>query len=148
MPNHFLLRIGDGSHFKSSSTKSIWGITSKHPFAKRFISIVKEGDLLWFVTGGSNGLIVALATFTGIKERVLGPLLALTLTNEELGWNKSEGEWDKEVHYKNLYNLSSCGLFSEIKAACGIRLYNDKCKIDLPKEYINIIRYSKITSTM
>jgi hypothetical protein len=148
MPNHFLLRIGDGSHFKSSSTKSIWGITSKYSFAKRFMSIVKEGDILWFVTGGSNGQIVALATFTGIKERVLGPLLALTLTNEELGWNKSEGEWDKEVHYKNLYNLSSCELFSEIKSPCGIRSYNDKCKIDLPKEYINIIRYSKITSTM
>ena len=102
MPNHFILRIGDGIHFNASSSKSIWGINSSHSLAKWFLSNVSEGDLLWFVKGKTNGQIVAVATFTGTKMRILGPLIALTLTNAELGWNKTEGEWDTEVHYKEI----------------------------------------------
>jgi len=148
MPNHFLFRIGDGIHFNASSSKSIWGINSTHSLAKRFLSNVREGDLLWYVKGKTNGLIVAVATFTGTKMRILGPLIALTLTNAELGWNKTEGEWDTEVHYKDLYNLTHCNLISEIKGAAGIRLYNDKCKVDLVTEYPHIVRYSKVTNSM
>ena len=68
-PTHFLLRIGDGQHFKNSSSKSIWGINSKNSFGKWFIRTAKEGDLLWFVTGKSNGQIVAVATFKGTKTK-------------------------------------------------------------------------------
>ena len=89
-----------------------------------------------------------MATFTKIQERVLGPLIELTLTNEELGWDKSEGYWDTEVHYKDLYNLTECNMFSEIKSSLVIRLYNDKCKVDLPAEYQHIVRYSKIRNSM
>ena len=148
MTKHFLFRIGDGVHFNSSSTKSIWGITKKNTFTTHFISTVKKGDLLWFVKGKSNGQLVAVATFTETKDRVLGPLIALSLTNKELGWDKTDGEWDIEVHYKDLYNLTECNLFSKIVGSVGIRDYNDKCKVDLPNEYLNIVRYSKITKTM
>jgi hypothetical protein len=148
MPAHYLLRIGDGDHFNASSTKSIWGINSAHPWCKSFISTIKEGDLLWFVKSKNKGQIVAMATFTKIQERVLGPLIELTLTNEELGWDKSEGYWDTEVHYKDLYNLTECNMFSEIKSSLVIRLYNDKCKVDLPAEYQHIVRYSKIRNSM
>lgn len=148
MPNHFLMHIGDGIHFNSSSSKSIWGITSSHSCAKGFLNTVKEGDLLWFVKSKTNGQIVSVATFTGIKERVLGPLIELTLTNKELGWDKTEGNWDTEVHYKNLYNLTECKLISEIKGAVGIRLYNNNCKVNLITEYPHIVRYSKVTNHM
>jgi len=148
MPNHFLLHIGDGEHFNASSSKSIWGITSRHSFAKGFLTTAKEGDLLWFVKSKTNGQIVAVATFTEIKKRVLGPLIELTLTDTELGWNKTKGEWDTEVHYKNLYNLTHCNLISEIKGAVGIRLYNDKCKVNLVTEYTYIVRYCKVTNSM
>ena len=150
MPAHFLLRIGDGIHFNASSSKSIWGInsdTSTH--GKWFKSIVKEGDLLWFVTGKSKGQIVALATFTCTQDRIIGPHITLSPTNEELGWNKTYGNWDTEVHYKNLYNLTQCDLFSEIKCPSTIRHYDEKkCKIDLPAEYPYIVRYSKVTNSM
>jgi len=148
MPNHFILHIGDGIHFNASSSKSIWGINSTHSLAKWFLSNVSEGDLLWFVKSKTNGQLVAVATFTGTKKRILGPLIALTLTNTELGWNKTEGEWDTEVHYKDLYNLTRCNLISEIKGAAGIRLYNDKCKVDLVTVYPHIVRYSKVTNSM
>ena len=149
MANHWILRIGDGHHFNTSSSKSIWGInTTTSPLGKYFKSTVKEGDFLWFVTGKSNGHIVALATFTETKERILGPLIALTLNDNELGWNEKKGEWDTEVHYKDLYNLSKCELYSEIKSPSTIRLYSEKCKVNLPAEYLNIVRYSKIIRSM
>ena len=147
-PTHFLLRIGDGQHFKNSSQKSIWGINSNTSFGKWFINTAKEGDLLWFVTGKSNGQTVAVATFKGTKTRNIGPLITISLTNEELGWTETDGVWDTEIYYSDLYNITQCNLFSEIKGAASIRLYNDKCKVNLPTEYKNIVRYSKITTCM
>jgi hypothetical protein len=148
MPNHFLLHIGDGIHFNASSSKSIWGINSKYSCAKGFLTAAKEGDLLWFVKSKTNGQLVAVATFTSTHKRILGPLIELTLTNSELGWDKSDGEWDIEVHYKDLYNLTHCNLISEIKGAVGIRLFNNKCKVNLIAEYPHIVCYSKVTTSM
>jgi hypothetical protein len=149
MENHWILRIGDGSHFKRSSDKSIWGIDSKKSGSKIFMTNVKEGDLLWFVTGKSGGQIIAVATFVKTNERVLGPLIPLTHTNDELGWTDTDGNWNIEVHYANLYNLTECKLYSKIKYQLVIRKYDkEDCIIDLPSEYKNIVRYSKITKKM
>jgi hypothetical protein len=149
MATNWLLRIGDGEHFNSSSEQNIWGIKSPALGGKNpFIKDAEPGDLLWFVTGSSNGHIVALATYERIETRVLGPLIATTQTNDDLGWNRTEGEWDIEVHFNNLYNLTSLSLFSEIKGSVSIRRFNDKCKVDLPTEYKNILRYSKVTNCM
>ena len=150
MPQHFIFRIGDGTHFISSSSKYIWGINtnSKAPFGKWFKSNAEEGDLLWFITGKSKGHIVAVATFTGTKERILGPLVELTYTNSELGWTKTKGDWNTEVHYKDLYNLTQCNLFSEIRCTSTIMLYSEKCKVNLPTEYPHIVRYSKVSNSM
>ena len=155
MPNHFLLHIGDGDHFTVSSSKSVWGINSNYTYSKGFLNSVKNGDLLWFVKSNTNGQIVAVATFTATQQRIIGPVIDLTLTDAELGWDKigcgkskKPGEWDTEIHYKELYNLTNCNLISEIKGAAIIRQYNDKCKVNLVSEYQNIVRYSKVTSSM
>jgi len=146
---HWLFRVGDGEHFISSSKQNIWGIVSSNSFGKYFIGNAKEGDVMWFVKSNSNGLLMAVATFTGIKKREVGPLVCLTATNEELGWTKTDGTWDTEVHYSNLYNLMSCGLFSSIKCPSTIRTYNaDKCKVNLPVEYASIVRYSNLSQNM
>jgi hypothetical protein len=84
MATHYLLRIGNGLHFNSSSIRRIWGVNSTYPFTKKFLLTVKEGDILWFVKGGSQGQIVAVATFKEFKSRILGPLIPLTFTDEEL----------------------------------------------------------------
>jgi hypothetical protein len=146
-PKHvenWILRVGDGDHFWSSSKKYIWGINSNHKCSTNtFITSAKTGDLLWFVRGGEKGKIIAVATFTEMKKRETGPLIALTLTNEDLGWTKQAGDWDTEVHYKELYDLTECGLFSEIQSPLVIRRYNEKCKVNLPNEYQYIVKYSK-----
>lgn len=146
MSTHWLFRVGDGEHFRKSFPYSIWGISSPHPFSKNFIQFVKVGDILWFVETG--GLLVAVATYVKVEKRVLGPILNLTLSNEDLGWTKTNGDWDTEIHYKDLYNISQCSLNAGIKSPLTIRRYNAKCKVDLPKEYPSIVRYSKISMKM
>lgn len=146
--HNWILRVGNGNHFISSSKDNTWGVNSEYNDVKYFLSNVKEGDPLWFVKTASKGLIVAMAIYVNHKKRELGPLIALTKTNEELGWTETDGNWDTEIHYKNLYNLTECGLLTEIKSPRVIRTYNEKCKIDLPQEYANIVRYSKITTSM
>jgi hypothetical protein len=87
---------------------------------------------------------MGVATFSRSCARVLGPLLALTKTNEELGWTNTDGNWDTEIHYINLYDLSSIPepVFTNIKSPLVGRVYNPaKCAADLPTEYRYIAKY-------
>lgn len=149
MAKDFILRVGDGEHFKNSSLYNIWGINSKTIFSKFIMNKALPGDRLWFVKSKSNGKIIAVATFVSFKRRELGPLIDITYTNEELGWTNQEGEWDIELHYNNLYNLTESELYSEIKGTATIRLYkSETSKINLPNEYNYILKYSKVKSHM
>jgi hypothetical protein len=142
---HWLLRIGDGEHFNASSKKNIWGVDSSDICnIKPFLDSVISGDCLWFVKSKSKGKLVAVATFTATKKRETGPLIAFTQTNEELGWIKQKGEWDTEIHFKDMYNLTDIELLSEIKSPKVARLYNEKCKVNLPQEYPLIVKYSSV----
>ena len=149
MAQHWLLRVGDGAHFKSSSPKYIWGVNSKHNCTQGFLRDLKKRDILWFVLGKDSGRVIGCAEYVETKERILGPLISLTETNEELGWTKSTGDWDTEIHYTKFYNITSCNTFTRIKSPLVIRKYNsEKCEVNLPEEYNNIVKYSGITRKM
>jgi hypothetical protein len=148
MTTDWLLYVNNGINFNNSSISNTWGIKSWTSSGKSIKNSAKVGDRLWFVKSGSNGLLVAVATFVEFKNREVGPLIAVTQTNEELGWITGSGDWDVEVHYKDLYNITNCELYSELNGSAPIRRYNDKCKINLPLEYPNIVRYSKVTRKM
>ena len=144
MTNHWILRVEDGVHFIKAQRLMRWGINSKHiNWATSFMNKVKAGDIIWFVKQG-KGQVLGVATFTYHCKRELGPLVAVTPTNQELGWTKTKGEWDTEVHYKDLYDVTELKLLTRIKGQLVGRLYNEKCKVNLPEEYANIIKYSKI----
>ncbi len=141
MAIHWLLRIGDGDHFASSSKMNIWGVNSKTS-GSSFVKEAKQNDILWFVKGKSKGQVIAVATLERFVKRELGPLINLTHTNEELGWTKQYGDWDYEVHFTNMYNIESCSLLTEIKSPLVIRKYDsEKCKVNLPLEYQYIVKY-------
>jgi hypothetical protein len=78
--------------------------------------------------------------------RVFGPLLN-TLTNEELGWIGDDTNWasEYEIHYSDLYNITSCNMLTHIKGAATIRKYNENCKVNLAVEYSSITKYSRVT---
>lgn len=142
----WLLRASDGKNLIASSKYNIWGVSSKNTNDDHFLKEVKQGDRLWFIMNKSKGKILAVATYISHNKRELGPLINLTSSNTELGW--TDGNWDIEIHYKDLYNLSECMLLTQIEGSCNIRKYNDKCKIHLSEEYENIKKYSKVTRNM
>ena len=147
MTTDWLFRVGDGENLKRSSKYKIWGISSKISTNKYFMKNVKPGDRMWFVKSKSQGKLVAVATYRSHNIRELGPLVDITLTNEELGWTGSEKDWtaDVELHYTDLYGLSDCELLTHIKGATTIRKYNEKCRVNLAVEYSYIVRYSRVT---
>jgi hypothetical protein len=141
MATDWILRVGDGENFMNSSDYRIWGINSTSNCGKHFVKNVKQGDRLWFVTSNSKGKIIAVGTYKSHNERVLGPLVNTTMTNEELGWTGEGPDWtsETEVHYTNLYLLSN--LLTHLKGNTSIRKYNsEKCSVNLPTEYENILR--------
>jgi hypothetical protein len=144
-PTHWLLRVGDGTHFKSASKHNMWGFESTNKSNNRFNKEAKKGDLLWFVR--TKGMLLGVATYVGHGKRILGPIIDISKTNEELGWiGRQDKDWktDMEIHYENLYDLEYCELNAGIKGQTVIRRYKeDKCELHLPTEYENIVRYSR-----
>jgi hypothetical protein len=150
MTIHWLLRVGDGENFINSSKYKIWGINSTSSFGKYFIKNIKEGDILWFVKSKSHGKIIAVATYVSQNMRQLGPLIDISLTNDELGWsgNGVDLKCDTEIHYSNLYGLLECDILTNIKGITSIRKYDEKIELNLPDEYQKIVKYSKITTKL
>lgn len=151
MNRDWILRAGDGDNLKQSSRYKIWGINSSGSNAKDFLKNVKLGDRLWFVKNKSHGKLIAVATYTSHNKReITGNLITLTRSDEELGWLQNEKtskvkNLDTEVHYNHLYGLNDCELFTYIEGPPPIRKYNNKCKLNLPEEYKNIVKYSKVS---
>jgi hypothetical protein len=139
----WIMRISDGNHFCNSSIGKVWGCYSDVACNKNFMKKVSAGDRLWFVTKESHGRIVAVATFTKHSKRETGPLISLTPTNEERGWTETDGNWDTDIFYENLYLIAHVNLFSHIKSPLNVRTYNEKCKVNLPDEYPFIVKYLK-----
>ena len=147
MTTDWLLRVGDGENLARSSKYRIWGIQSNTPTNKYFIKNVKPGDRLWFVKSKSQGKLIAVATYRTHNKREFGPLIDISMSNEQLGWSGSGPDWtsDIEIHYTNLYGLNNCELLTHIQGPATIRKYDEKCRVNLAVEYSYIVQYSKIT---
>ena len=145
--NDWILRVGDGENFKTSSDFNTWGLNSTSTDSKYFISNAIRGDRLWFVTTNSKGRVLAVATFASLNKREEDVVLVNDkLTDEELGWKHKENEefvWkvDTEIHYIDLYNVWDCEILTNIKSPKGVRKYSEKCAVNLPEEYPYIVKY-------
>jgi hypothetical protein len=141
--NHWLIRVGDGKHLETSSKFGIWGFDSSDCNVKSFMGLchgklkkepVKEGDILWFIKGGSGGQAISCAEFEQFVKRIPG----VTMSDTELGWDKSIGEsngnWDYEIRFKNYKEIED-KIYTKIKAACTVRRYNENCLVNLPAMY-------------
>ena len=138
-PNDYLFRVGDGVNFWNSSNLYTWGIkglTGTGLLPASTNERIKKGDRMWFIKGKSNGKIVAVATFNSINLRGEG-----TLTDEELGWT-GDRDWDYEIHYNNLYDVSRWNLLTNIKNWNSVSMPTINCQVDLPHKYPSIVIYS------
>jgi hypothetical protein len=143
MTTDWILRVGDGENFINSSKYGIWGVqTVTSSDGKYFIKNVRHGDRLWFVKSKSQGKVIAVATYKSHNVREIGPLVSLTMTNEELGWTGEGPDWtsDIELHYTNFYDVIDLDIFTHIKSPKTIRKYNEKCRVVLAEEYMRIIQ--------
>jgi acid phosphatase class B len=148
MTTHWLFRVGEGKNFINSSKNNIWGIQSTTSCSKNFMITAKQGDQLWFIQSKSNGKIIAVATYVSHNKRQLGPLINISMTDDENGWTNDDSNWinsDTEIHYIDMYNVQKCDMLTHIKGSITIRKYNTKCRVNLAIEYNNIVKYSKIT---
>ena len=149
----WLVRITDLETFSRCSLHSFWLLNSKNVWnGKKFFHNVKKGDIIWFILPKSEGLIVAMAKFKKFKNRELGPLVNLSMTNSELKLPKSMKECDTEMYFSKLYNLDRLNLKSNAKFArdfceAGPNKNRDLYQI-LTEEYQLIKRYSKLKRYM
>ena len=148
-PTHWLIRVGNGKNFWNSAPRGIWGINSEnYSRTKYFKKNAKNGDILWFIQQNTDGQAVAVATFTKTCARELGPLISLTLSDEELYWKREKNQekgWDTEVHYEKLYDIQSLELRTKNKDPGSIKEYKpEQIVCDLISEYANIVRYSSV----
>nr|QDY52309.1 hypothetical protein 6_21 [Mimiviridae sp. ChoanoV1] len=152
MPEHWIIRIGNGNHFINSSKFNIWGINSKDKCnTNKFINEVKNNDILWFVTSKSSGKAIAIAKFEELKDREIGPLISFSQINEELGWTEHDGDWDIEIHFTELFNIDVLDILTKINSPRTYRRYSDnvdKIPVKLIDEYENIKKYTKVTKEM
>jgi hypothetical protein len=136
MVQHWII-IYKNNNFENSSKYNIWGIKSTTNAGKCFIKNVEKNDIIWFIC---EGKIIGMVEFINLNKRIIGSLINISLTNEELNW-KGDDNWDIEIHYTNLYNLIDCNIDCKLKGQSSIRRYNkDKCPIDLEEEYEKIKR--------
>lgn len=147
MINDWIFKVGDGINFANSSKFKIWGIQEK--ISKSFINNVKEGDRLWFVNNNKGSKIIATATYKSHNKRNFGELINISHTNEELGWNEDAKKFNIEIHYADLYDLSSYNLLTYIRGPFIIRKFNSfTCEVNLETEIIYITRYCKTTNEL
>ena len=154
--NHWLVRIGDcgaDSNFKKAARFNTWGM-KRASAVKGFELLVKKGDILWFIPGGTDGYVLACAEYVSSREL---DYATRRQRYTELGLiqNNISSDWDVFIDYINLTytnpTTKSVGNTLEDRNRCctqikgnsvNVRKYNkekEKCKIDLPKLYSEIV---------
>lgn len=144
------VRIVDGKNFKASMKQGMWACKSGASDGKCFLSNAAEGDKLWFITSYPYGSkIYAVATFVKTAKRELGPLISVTMTDEEIGWKPGPNgaNWDTEIRFKDLYIIEPLGFVHKAKCQASIFRVRDT-EIDLNTEHANIVKYSNLTKVI
>lgn len=148
---HHIIRVGDGINFEKSKV-NVWGmVRGNRDCIKGFIiNQLKVGDILWFCTNKSNGgKAISMAEYIGMYDRNDEKLINInTYTNNEMGWD-GDGEWDIQIHYKNVYNTKDQNIKVILRGASPIITYkpdnmNQKNIDNLYKHYDGYKYYGKI----
>ena len=151
--NHWLVRIGDGSigsNFRRGARFNTWGL-KRASAVIGFEFLVKKGDILWFIPGGTNGYVLAFAEYVNHTE-----IVHATRHQRYAEWglieNNISHDWNVFINYRNLKytnttervgnTLEDRNRFcTHIKGnSVSVRKYNkDTCRIDLPQLYDEIL---------
>jgi hypothetical protein len=108
---HHTLTVFDTTEFKNSSRHFILCVNSEDDSVKDCLSKIKRGDIIW-VANEDKGMI-AVCTYLETQKRVTGPIVAITMTNEELGLDEANNS-DTEIHYTSLFVLKEGAFVSDV----------------------------------
>lgn len=126
----WIIRIPDYSAFANVSYYKFWLFDSKHIWnCKRFQENIRKGDTIWFMQSNSKGRILAMATFKRFENRKIGPLINISMTNEELELPKEMEKVDTEIHFNKFYNLQ------QLHVKVDIRFARDFFEVDKVKNH-------------
>jgi hypothetical protein len=151
MTNHWLILVGNPGNFVKCNSKSLWLIKNRWP---GFLDNVKEGDKLWFIRNREfgdlyNGKIIAVADFVSKNKRDFNKPLLVEDAGRGLA---NEGpNCDIEIHYSNLYNLTTINLYTGLRRHATISNSENIKKgflVNYIEEYERIAYYSQITNSM
>ena len=140
---YWYVRIHNGKNFNASMKMGLWALKSFASDGKCFLSNAVEGDILWFIKGKPyGGEIYAAGTFVKTITRPLGPLISVTMTDDEIGWESGPNgsSWDTEIYFNNLYVIESLHLAHKAKCQSSIFRVRES-EINLDTEYANIVKY-------
>lgn len=155
MPNHFIIRVGDGKNFKNSKM-SFWGINSgKNDSVKSLIKKnIEKGDIIWFLTNKLyGGKFIGVAEYIDILDKRDEELIQInTYSNNDQNWIGDE-KWNIQLHYKNLYEIEHCNIKFCTVCASSILVYStfkkrtiNQTLLDLETHYENICNYTKLSN--
>jgi hypothetical protein len=144
-PHHWLIRVADGECLTTALPSRVFGANSKVAKDQHFLTHARPGDVLWFVKNKSDGLLLAVATYTGQIDRRTD-LLGLTHSDEVLGWNGKPV--DTEITYKDIYNIERLGLKTHLgsyttdktlyNTFTPYHMFNLRCDVPLPQKWGDI----------
>ncbi len=145
----WIIRIPNLSVFANVSYYKFWLYDSKNVWnCKRFQKNIRKGDTIWFLQSGSGGRILAMATFKRIEARKLGPLINISMTNEELELPKEMEKVDTEIHFHKFFNLQELRIKADIRFARDFfevdKVRNQEVYRVLVEEYNLIRRYGRL----
>ena len=137
----WIVHVGDAKNFNASKYKNIWAFKSTTACWINFTRNVNPGDILCFIKKG--GHILGFAQYDNYKARELGPLISLTITNEELGW--TNGDWDMELHYKNYVDSTTNLKLKTPNQNSVIHSKNFENKDDIFADYVQSLQTFVLT---
>ena len=145
-PNHYLLRVGDGTNFYNSKYP-VWGIKrGKLGQLKTQALKINPGDILWFITNKKGGnCVIGMAEFVCLYDSQDEPFFPIhTFTNSDIGWVGGE-PWEIQLNYKNLYLIPPHTIEHTVKGQSPLRPYMScisSIKKDLLDEYTLYKKYA------
>jgi hypothetical protein len=138
-PNHWMFKVQDGKNFQNSKHLGIWGISSKGSLNKIFIDKVKIGDKLWFIK--YNKQIIGVADYKSHTKRMLGPLINLTYSDKELGW-ENMSKIDTEIKFENLKDIDNINFKYQFNFISDVTLNNQmNSYMNMGHEYEKLVAF-------
>lgn len=146
---HWIIRVGNGMNLDILKQHKMWLFNKDaNSNYKHFMNNYNIDDVIWFMVSGSKNKLIGMTKIKLIKKRELGPLINISLSDEELELvNPSNKLWNTELHFDTYFDISKINISYPACIRSPIPIF--KIHIEhlqfFIDEYDKIIKYSNIS---